>query len=121
MVLPAALEATALLLPPIYLILLYKVSFVTTGLLLFLCSCFELHPIFKGKVLASVFAIVLAGVLVPALALDGDDVHTDELLSPFVRVFSQVLIVCHTAVEGTCKFVDNDIDHCSIRYFGVGV
>ena len=95
--------------------------FVTTGLLLFLCSCFELYPIFQGTLLASVFAIVLAVVLLPSLELGGDDVHTDELLPPFVRVFSEVLIVCHTAAEGTCELVDNDIDHCSIRYFVVGV
>ena len=61
------------------------------------------------------------GVLVPSLELDDDDVHTDELLSPFIRVFPQVLIVCHTVAEGTCKLVDNDIDPCPIRYFGVGI
>ena len=36
-------------------------------------------------------------------------------------VFPEVLIVCHTAAEGTCELVDNDIDHCPIRYFGIGV
>ena len=35
-VFPATLEATAFLLPPIYLILRYKVSFGTTGFLLLL-------------------------------------------------------------------------------------
>ena len=57
----------------------------------------------------------------PSLARGGDDVHTDELLAPFVRVFSQVLIVCHTVGEGICELVVTDIDHCPIRYFGVGV
>ena len=50
-----------------------------------------------------------------------DDVHTDELLSPFISLFAEVLIVCHTAAEGTCELVTDDIDHCPIRYFGVGV
>ena len=60
-------------------------------------------------------------MFVPSLELGGDDVHTDKLLAPFVRVFPEGLIVCHTAAEWTCEFVDNDIDHCPIRYFGVGV
>ena len=68
-----------------------------------------------------VLAVVLAGVLVPALELRGDDIHSDELLPPFVRVFSQVLIVCHTAAEGTCELFDNHLNHCPIRYFGIGV
>ena len=97
MVLPAALKATAFLLPTIYLILWYKVSLVTTGVFLPLCACFELYSMLKGTLLASVFAIVLASVLVPLLELGGDDVYIDELLPPFVRVFSEVLIVCHTA------------------------
>ena len=71
--------------------------------------------------LASVFAIVLAGMLVPSSELGGDDVHANELLPPFVRVFSWVLIVCHTAAERPCELVDNDIDYCPIWYFGVGV
>ena len=95
--------------------------FVTTGFLFLFCACFELYPIYKGTVLASVFAIVLAGVLVPSLELGGDDVHTDELFSPFIRIFPQVLIVCQTAAEGTCELVNNDIDHCPIWYFGIGV
>ena len=121
MVLPAGLKATAFLLPPIYLILRYKVSFVTTGLLPLFCSCFELYPIFKGTLLASVLVVILVGVLVSALELGGDDIHTDELLPPFIRVFPEVLLVCHTAVEGTCELVDDDIDHCPIRYCVVGV
>ena len=88
-------------LPPIYLILWYKVSFVTTGLLLLLCSCFELYPIFKGTLFASVLAVVLSAVLIPSLKLGGDDVHTDELLTPFIRVFPEVHLGCHTAAEGT--------------------
>ena len=60
-------------------------------------------------------------MLIPLLELVGDDVHRDELLPPFIRVFPEVLIVCHTAAEGTCELVDNDIDLCPIRYFGVGV
>ena len=111
----------AFLLPPIYRILSYNVSFVTTGLLLFLCSCFQLYPIFQGTLLASVFAIVLAVVLLPSSELGGDDVHTDKFHPPFARVFTQVLIVCHTAAEGTCELVDYDIDHCHILYFGIGV
>ena len=71
--------------------------------------------------LASVLAVVLAGVLVPSLELAGDNVHTDELLPTFIRVFSKVLIVCHTALVGTYELVDNDIVYCPIRYFGVGV
>ena len=121
MVLPATLKATAFLLSPIYLILWYKVSLVTTGLLFLLESCYELYPIFEGTLLSSILAVILAGVLLPSLELSSDDVHTDELLSPFIRVFPEVLIVCHTAAEGTCELVDNDIDHCPIWYFGVGV
>ena len=71
--------------------------------------------------LPSVLAVVLAVVLVPALELGGDDIHANELISPFIRIFSEMLIVCHTAAEGTCKLVDNDLDHYPIRYFGVGV
>ena len=66
-------------------------------------------------------AVILASVLVPSLERGGDDVHRDKLLPAFVRVFSEVLIVCHTAAEGTCELVDDDIDHCSIWHFGVGV
>ena len=121
MVFPAALKATAFLLPVMYLILWHKVSLVTTGLRLLLRSCFELYPIFKGALLASVLAIILAGVLVPSFQLGGDDVHMDELLAPFIRVFPKVLVVCHTAAEEACELVDDGIDHCPIRYFGVGV
>ena len=71
--------------------------------------------------LASVFAVVLARVLVPLLELGGDDDHTDELLPPFVKVFWEVLIVCHTAAEVACELVDNDIDYCPIQYFGMGI
>ena len=95
----AVLNATAFLLPPIYLILWYKVSFPTTGLLLLLCSCFELYPIFKGTLLASFLVVILAGVLPPSLELGSDDVHADELLPPFIRVFLQVLIVSHSVAE----------------------
>ena len=70
---------------------------------------------------SSVLAVVLAGVLVSVLQHGGDDIHANELLSPFIRIFTEVLIVCHTALEGTCELVDNDIDDCTIRYFGVGV
>ena len=38
-----------------------------------------------------------------------------------VGVFSEVLIVCHTAAAGTCELVDDDIDHCPVRYFVVAV
>ena len=65
MVLPAALKATAFLLPAIHLILWYKVSFVTTGLLRLFGSWFVLYPILAGTVLGSFFAVVLAGVLGP--------------------------------------------------------
>ena len=112
MVFPAARKATGFLLPPIYLMLWYKVSSVTTGLLPLLCSCFELYPIFNGRHLALVFTVILARMLVPLLELGGDDVHTDSLVAPFVRVSSELLIVCHTGVEGTCELVDNDVDHC---------
>ena len=60
-------------------------------------------------------------MLVPSLELRSNDVHTDELLASFIRVFAKVLIVCHTAAEGTCELVDNDIDHCPIRHVGVDV
>ena len=121
MVFHAALKATDFFLPMIYLILWYKVSLVTTGLLFLLVSCIELYPIFKGTLLASVLVVILAGVFGPSLELGGDDVHTDELLPPFNRVFPEVLIVCHTAAKGTCELVDNDMNHCPIWYFGVGV
>ena len=121
MVFPAALKATAFFLPTIYLILWYNVSLVTTGLLFLLVSCFDLYPIFKGTLLASILVVILAGVFVALLELGSDDVYTDELLPPFVRVFPEVLIVCHTAAEATCELVDNNIDHCPIRYFVVGV
>ena len=121
MVLPAALKATAFLLPPIYLILWYKVSFVPTGLLLLLCSCFELYLIFKGTLLGSVLAVVLAAVLISSLELGGDDVHTYELFAAFIRIFTQVFVVCHAAAKGTCELVDDDSDHCPIWYFGIGV
>ena len=71
--------------------------------------------------LSSILAVILVRVLVPPLELGRDDVHADELLTPFIRVFPEVLIVCHTVAEGTCELVDNDIDHCPIRYVGVGV
>ena len=29
--------------------------------------------------------------------------------------------MCHTAAEGTCEIVDNDIDHCPLQDFGVGI
>ena len=29
--------------------------------------------------------------------------------------------MCHTAAEGTCELVDNDIDYCPVPYFGVDV
>ena len=29
--------------------------------------------------------------------------------------------MCHTAAEGTCELVDDDIDNCTIRYFRIGV
>ena len=61
----------------IYLILWYKVSLITTELRFLLESCFELYPILEGTLLASVFAVILAKVLVPSLELGGDDVHTD--------------------------------------------
>ena len=121
MVLPAALKATAFLLPTIYLILWYKVSLVTTGLLYLLGSCFELYPIFEGTHLSSILAVILARVLVPPLELSRNDVYMDELLTPFIRVFPKVLIVCHTVAEGTCELVHNDNDHCPIRYVGVRV
>ena len=79
----------AFLLPAIHLVLWYEVSFVTTGLLLLLCSCFELYPIFKGTLLASVLTVVLAVVLVPALELGGDHIHANELLSPSIRIFAE--------------------------------
>ena len=84
---PATLKATAFLVPSIYLVLWYQVSFVTTGLLLPFGSCVELHPILKGTLLATVLTVVLAGVLVPSLELAGEDVHVHELLPPFVKVF----------------------------------
>ena len=121
MVFPAALEATALLLATIYLILWYKVSLVTTGLHLLLGCCCEVYPIFEGTLLASVFTVILARVLVPSLELGGDDIHTDELLPPFIGVFSEALVVCHTAAGRTCELVDNDIDHCPVLYFGIRI
>ena len=30
-------------------------------------------------------------------------------------------MVCHTAAEGTCELVDNDIDHCPVWYVGIVV
>ena len=74
-----------------------------------------------GTPLASVLAVVLAVVLVPALEFGGNDIHADELLPSFVSVFPKVLIVCHSAVEGTCEDLHDDMNHCPIRYFGVGV
>ena len=29
--------------------------------------------------------------------------------------------MCHTGAEGTCELVDDDIDHCPVWYFGIGV
>ena len=60
-------------------------------------------------------------MLVPLLKLGGDDIHMAELLPPLVRVLSDVPIVYNTAAQGTCVLVDNDIDNCPIRYFGIGI
>ena len=121
MVLPAALKATAFLLPPIYQILLYEASFVSTALLLLLCACFELYPILKDTLLATMFAVVLAGVLVPSMQLSSDLVHSAELLAPFVRILIQVFVVRHTAAEGSCELIDDDINYCPISYCGLGI
>ena len=120
LVLPAAFEAAAILLHAIYLFLWYKVLFVTSLLLLVFSPFFQLYPILKGKLLASILVVILVEVLVPALEFC-NDIHAHELLAPFIRVYSKVLIVCHTAAQGTCKLVDNDINDCPILYFGVGV
>ena len=71
--------------------------------------------------LASVFAVLPAGVLVHSLQLGGDDVHTDELLVTFVWILTEVFLVRHAAAEGTCEFIDNDIDHCTIWNFRMGL
>ena len=113
-VLPAALITTALLLPSIYRILWYKVWFVTTGLLPVLWSCIKLDPILEGTLHASIFIVVLAFVLVPSLELSADDLHTDELLTSFVRILTEVFVVRHIAAEGTCELIDDDIDYCNV-------
>ena len=71
--------------------------------------------------LASVFAVVLRRVFLPSLELGSDDVHADELFSPFIRIFATVLVVCHALAQGTCELMDDDIDPCRVRYFVVGV
>ena len=60
-------------------------------------------------------------MLVPSLELGGDDVHTDELLAPLVRIFMEVFVVRSAAAEGTCELCDDDRDHCLMRYFSTGV
>ena len=57
-----------------------------------------MYRILKRTLRASVFAVVLAGVLVPSLELSPDDVNTDELLPPFIRIFMQMFVVRHPAV-----------------------
>ena len=52
-----------------------------------------MYPIFKGTLLSSILAVILAGVLVSALELSGDDIHANELLSAFIRIFAAVFIV----------------------------
>lgn len=91
----------AVLLPPIHLILWYKVSLVTTRLLLLLRVCFELYPILNGTLLASFLIVILARMLVPALELPGNDLHADQLSSLLNRVQGEVLVVSYTAVEGS--------------------
>ena len=122
MVAHSTLEATSVLLP-VFLNLVRDVFSITVLLwsVLLLWYSYQLYPILEGTLLASVLAVVLAGVLVSVLELGGDDIHTDELLPPYIRVFPKILMVCHTAAEGTCELVDNDIDQCPIRYFGVGL
>ena len=121
MILPAALKATAFLLPAIYLVLWYKISVGSTLLLLVLYSCVEPYPILEGKLLFSILAVILATVLVPSLELGGDDIHTDESLPPFVRILTQVFVVRHTAAEGTCELIDENIDHCPLWDFSIDV
>ena len=71
--------------------------------------------------LASVFAVLPARVLVHSLQLVGDDVHTHELLAPFAWILTELFLVRHAAAEGTCELIDNDIEHCPIWNFRMGV
>ena len=90
-------------------------------LLLVRRSCFQLYPIRKGTLLSSILAVILARVLVRSLERGADDVLLNQLLSLFIRIFAEVLILCHATVQGICELVENDIDPCPIRYFGLGV
>ena len=120
-VLPVTLNATPLLHPSIHMILWYTVSLVSIGLLLLFWSCFELYPILEGTLLAAFLAVVLAGVLVSSLKLSSDDAHTDELLAPFIRILMEVFIERHSAAEGTCELIVDDIDYCPVWYFSIGI
>ena len=71
--------------------------------------------------LASVLGVVLAGVLVSALQLSGDEIHANEFFCQCIRIFAEMFIVCHAAAEGTCELVDDDIDYCRVWYFGIDV
>ena len=71
--------------------------------------------------LPSFIAVVLAWVLEPSSELSGDDLHADELLPPFLRVLTEMFVVRHTAAEGTCELIDDDMDHCPIWYFSIGI
>ena len=103
---------------------LVRDSFSLTVLLwsvLLLWFSSSLYSILKGMLLASVPAVVLAGVLLSSLELGGDDIHWNELLSPCIRIFAQVFVVCHAGAEGTCELVDDDLDTCPVWHFGICV
>ena len=53
-------------------------------------------------------------VLVLSLELSGDDVHKNEVLTPFIGILTEVFVVPHTAAKRTCEFTDDDIDHCPV-------
>ena len=67
--------------------------FVTTLLFLILRSCFKLYPVHKGTHLASILAVIMAGVPVPSLELGSEDVHGHELSPPFLSVFAEVFLM----------------------------
>ena len=95
------LAASSFLLP--FLLDLGRDSISLTVVLrsiLLLCFALKLYRIRESLLLALIIAVVLSGVLLPAVEHGGDYDHTDEFLQLFVRGFPKVFIVCHAVAEG---------------------
>lgn len=59
-----------------------------------------LDLIIRGTLLVSIFIVVLARVFIPVLVLSRNDIHSDELCTPFGRVAVQMFIVYYATTEG---------------------